>query len=136
VVVATGAICLAHSEKKIKLGDLPAAVQGAVKEQSKGATVKGYAKEVEGGKTFYEVELSGNGHSKDVSFDPTGKVTSVEEETPIDQLPAAAREAIQKAAGKSKISGIETVTENGNTFYEAHIGKKEVKVDAAGKIVK
>jgi uncharacterized membrane protein YkoI len=140
IVVATGAICLADSEKKIKLEDMPAAVQAAVKEQSKGATVKGYAKEVEGGKTFYEVELAVNGHAKDVTFDPAGKIASVEEETPIDQIPRAAREAIEKAAGKGTVSMVETVTENRKTTYEGHIknGKKssEVKVDAAGKTVK
>jgi len=39
------------SEKKVAMRDVPAAVQQAIKEQSKGATLKGVATEVENGKT-------------------------------------------------------------------------------------
>jgi uncharacterized membrane protein YkoI len=140
IAIAAGTICFADSEEKIKMEDMPAAVQAAVKEQSKGATIKGFAKEVEHGKTFYEAEMIVNGHAKDISFDPTGKIASIEEETPIDSIPAPARETIQKSVGTGKLKMVETVTEGGKTFYEASIttgGKsKEVKVDPAGKIVK
>jgi uncharacterized membrane protein YkoI len=65
---------------------------------------------------------------------------SVEEETTLASIPAPARAAIQKAAGKGKVLTIETVTEGGNVWYEAQLrtgGKKsEVKVDAAGTLVK
>jgi len=140
VMIAAGTICFADSERKVKFEELPAAVQSAVKEQSKGATVKSYFKEVENGKTSYEAEMTVNGHTKDVSFDSTGKVVAVEEETPIDSIPAPAREAIQKAAGMGKVNKVEAVTENGKTFYEAAIKtgtkNKEVKFDAAGVPVK
>ncbi len=43
------------ADTKIKMEDLPKAVQDAVKEQTKGATIVGFAKEVEKGKTMYEV---------------------------------------------------------------------------------
>src|SRR6202051_975377 len=89
-------LCLA-GEKKVKMEDLPAVVQAAVKQQSQGATIKGLAKETEKGKTTYEVELTVNGHGKDVSFDPTGKVVSVEEEMVLDSIPAPARDAINTA---------------------------------------
>ena len=138
IAIAAGTICFA--DQKIKLEDMPAAVQAAVKEESKGATIKGYAKEIEKGKTLYEAEMTVNGHGKDVSFDPTGKVVSIEEETPIDSIPAPARESIQKAVGVGQLKMVEKVTEDGKTFYEATIKtgpkSKEVKVDAAGKIVK
>ena len=128
------------SEKKVKLQDVPAAVQQAIKDQGHGATLRGVATEVENGKTSYEAEFKVNGHSKDMTFDAQGQLVSVEEETPLQDVPSAAREAIQKAAGKGKISEVETVTEGGKTFYEAQIksgGKKsEVKVDAAGRPVK
>lgn len=127
-------------ETKVKMQDLPAAVQLAVKEQSKGATIRGLAKEVENGKTLYEAELSVNGHGKDVTFDSAGKIVSVEEEVAIASIPAAAGAAIQKSAGKAKIVMVESVIEGGKTFYEAHIQqgakKSEVKVDAQGKPVK
>src|SRR6266850_7556059 len=90
-----GAAALA-SERKIAMKDLPPAVQQAIKDQG-GAKVRGLAKEVEQGKTLYEAELTVNGHSKDVTFDAQGQVVSVEEQTPIADIPSAAREAIQKA---------------------------------------
>ena len=128
------------SETKVKMKDLPPAVQAAVKEHSKGATLKGLVKEVENGATRYEAELKVNGRTKDVTFDETGKIVSVEEEVALAGIPAAARDAIQKSVGKGKLLLVETVTEGGTTFYEAHIRKDgkqtEVKVDANGQPVK
>jgi uncharacterized membrane protein YkoI len=128
------------AEKKVKLEDLPAAVQQAVKQESQGATVRGFSQETEKGKTLYEAEFTVNGHAKDVSFDPTGKIVSVEEEVAIDSIPAAAREAIQKAATGGKLGKVEQVVENGKTSFEATITKggkhSEFACDAAGKPVK
>jgi uncharacterized membrane protein YkoI len=130
----------ADSEKKVQMKDLPPAVQQAVKEQSKGATVRGLAMEAEKGKTTYEAELTVNGHGKDVSFDAAGKVVSVEEEVTLESLPEAARAAIQKSAGTGKVTKVESVMENGTSFYEAAISKggktSEFKVDAKGAPVK
>jgi uncharacterized membrane protein YkoI len=141
--IASTVVCaalVAASEKKVAMKDVPAAVQQAIKEQSKGATLKGVATEVENGKTLYEAELKVNGHSKDISFDAQGQIVSVEEETPIQQIPGPARDAIQKAAANGKVLEVETVTEGGKTFYEAQIKtgakKSEVKVDATGQPVK
>jgi uncharacterized membrane protein YkoI len=70
--------------------DAPAAVQQAIKEQRKGATLRGLASEVENGKTLYEAELKVNGHSKDITFDQQGQIVSVEEETTLAQIPRPA----------------------------------------------
>src|SRR2546428_13494606 len=79
--LASGALIAAlvaqGSEKKISMKDVPAAVQQAIKEQSKGATLRGVAKEVEHGKTLYEAELNVKGHSKDGTFDAQGQVVNV-----------------------------------------------------------
>jgi uncharacterized membrane protein YkoI len=127
-------------EQTVTLEQLPAAVQTAVKEQSKGATVKGFAIENENGKKLYEAELRVDGHAKDISFDGRGAIVSVEEETTLDKIPAPARAALEKAAGQGKIVVVEVVTEGGKTSYEAQIntGKKtsEVAVDASGRSVK
>jgi len=128
------------SEKKIRMRDAPPAVQQAIKQQSEGATLLGVSKEVENGKTLYEAELRINGHSKDVTFDAGGRVLSVEEETTLDQIPGAARDAIQKAAAGGQVGKLEAVTESGRKFFEAQIkvgGKRsEVKVDTAGQPVR
>ncbi len=130
----------AAQERKIKREDLPPEVQKALKKASEGATIVGFAKETEGGAIRYEVEMKVGNHAKDVTFDPDGNVVSVEEETALDSIPAAARDAILKAAGKQKVLRIESVTEAGTTAYEAHfrigLRTKEVKVDAGGRPVK
>jgi uncharacterized membrane protein YkoI len=131
-----GFVALA-AEKKIQMKDLPAVVQKAVQDQSKGATLKGLTKEVENGKTEYEAELIFYGHGKDISFDPSGKIISVEEDIAVTSLPQAARSAIEKAASAGKLEKVEAVTENGKSFYEATIRKAgkahEIQVDANGK---
>ena len=133
-----GAAALA-SERKIALKDLPPAVQQAIKDQG-GATVRGLAKEVDKGKTLYEAELTVNGHSKDIMFDEQGTMVSVEEESALDQIPPAARTAIEKAAGNGQVSAVEKLTEGGHVFYEAQVTKGgktfEVKVDASGVAAK
>jgi uncharacterized membrane protein YkoI len=138
-VIVAASLCIA-GETKVKMESLPPAVQAAVKQQSVGAIIKGLSKETEKGKTTYEAELTVNGHGKDISFDATGKVVSVEEEVAIDSIPAAARDAINKAIGTGKLTRVEQVTENGKTSYEAAIKRglktTEFIVDATGKKVK
>lgn len=128
------------SEKPVKMSELPAAVKKTVQEQSKGAKIRGLAKEVEAGKTFYEAALLFNGHSKDVLIDADGKVVEVEEQVALSSLPPAVKAEIQKQTGKGKITIVESVTkDNALVFYEAHIktgGKiKEVKVAPDGKLM-
>ena len=57
------------SERPVKMKDLPAAVQQTVREQSRGARIRGLSIETENGVTNYEVELKVNGHSRDVRSD-------------------------------------------------------------------
>jgi predicted membrane protein len=129
-----------NSEKKVTMKDLPEAVRKTVQEQSKGATLRGLAKEVEDGKTFYEAELKINGHNRDVLIDPTGAVVEIEEQVTMASLPVNVRVTIQKAAGKGKVLIVESVTKN-NTLeaYEAQIsraGKKvEIKVAPDGQLL-
>ena len=127
------------SEKRIKMADLPPAVQKTVQEQSKGATVRGVSKEVEKGKTFYELETTVNGKSRDVLIDPSGAVVEIEDEVSLDSLPAAAREAIQKSAGDGKILKVESVRKGTSVTYEATVqkaGKKsEIAVKADGTVI-
>jgi uncharacterized membrane protein YkoI len=94
------------AEVKVKMSDLPPAVQNAVKEQSKGATIRGLSKETEKGKTEYEAELTLNGRNRDVSFDAAGNVISLEDEVPLSSVPDAARAAIQKAAAGGNLGKV------------------------------
>ncbi|HWZ46336.1 MAG TPA: hypothetical protein VNW97_22885 [Candidatus Saccharimonadales bacterium] len=129
---------VSSQEKRIKKTDLPTAVQKTADEQAKGATVRGYNKETENGKVAYEVELTVNGHSKDVTMDAQGNVLEIEEEVAPAALPPAVREALQQKAGKGTITKVESLTKKGALVaYEAQVreGKKhsEIQVGPDGK---
>ena len=125
-------------EKKLQKSDLPAAVQKAVDEQSRGATVRGFSTEKENGQTIYEAQLVVNGHNRDVSMDATGNVLEVEETVDFNSLPAPVQEGLKKKAGTGKITRVETLTKKGKLVaYEAGVqnGSKrsEIQVGPDGK---
>ncbi|MFN0087775.1 MAG: hypothetical protein ACKVX9_20455 [Blastocatellia bacterium] len=127
-------------EKAVRMKDLPPAVQATVKEQSKGARLRGLGMEVNEGKTFYEASLIVAGHGKDVLIDGGGNVVEVEEQVALNSLPPAVKAEILKQAGRGRIVIVESVTKNGALeFYEAHIKSggrlKEVKVNLEGKLI-
>lgn len=138
VLVAVLAVAQ-DSETKQTLEKLPPAVREAVKTQAQGATLRGVAKEVSGGVTVYEAELTVDGRTKDILLDAQGKIVSVEEQKTLGEIPAGARAVIEKAVGTAKLVLVEKVTKGETEFYEAHIDKggklSEVKVDAEGKPV-
>ncbi|HXG92423.1 MAG TPA: hypothetical protein VNN73_08655 [Blastocatellia bacterium] len=140
ILLLCAAALAQESEKPVKMKDLPAAVRKTAREQSKGAAIRGLSKEVEDGKTFYEVELRVGGHSKDVLIDETGAVVEIEEQVSLASIPQAARAAIEKQVGGGKIASVESITRKGAIVaYEAHIktGNKyrEVKVSPDGQLL-
>lgn len=78
--------CAHSQDKRIKKSDLPPAVQRTAAQQSAGATVRGYAQETENGKLEYEIEMTVNGHSKDVNIDHDGNVLEIEEGVTLGDL--------------------------------------------------
>jgi uncharacterized membrane protein YkoI len=140
--LAAGGLLLAGiataQEKKIKRSDLPAAVEKTVATQSAGATIRGFSTEVENGQTLYEVELTVNGHSKDISMAADGSIVEVEEQVALDSLSREVKAGLQAKAGKGKILKVESITKkNKLVAYEAKVetgGKKsEVQVGPDGK---
>lgn len=110
------------AEKRIAKKDLPAAVQKTADEQAQGATVRGYTKDNEDGQLEYEVEMTVDGHSKDVSIAPDGTVLEVEEQVMLDSLPPQAHSALTTRAGKGKITKVESITKHGKIVaYEAQV---------------
>jgi len=128
-------------EKKIRREQLPAAVEKTVAKESEGATIKGFATEVEQGQRFYEASMTINGHNKDVLIDKDGHVVEVEEEVALDTLPAAVQDALKKAAGAGKIQVVESLTKNGTLVaYEGHVKRgykhSEIQVGPNGEKLK
>lgn len=131
LVVAKGA------DQKLQMKDLPAAVQKGVTANLNDGTLKGLSKEVEGGKTIYEVETTLNGRTRDFLLDATGRLIELEDEMAMDVVPAAVKAALE---AHGKIVKVESVTRGKVVTYEGTVekdGKKsEVAVDANGKKVK
>jgi uncharacterized membrane protein YkoI len=128
IACAAFAFAAGAAEKKIELKDLPPAVQKTVAEQTKNAELKGLSKETEHGVTSYEIETIANGKHRDLLVDAKGNMTEVEEETPIDSIPAAAKAAIEKKVATGKITMVEAVTKNGAiALYEASYTTKAGK---------
>ena len=125
-------------EKKIKRSDLPPAVEKTVAAQSAGATIRGFSTEKEKGQTLFEVEMTVNGHSKDISIAPDGAIVEIEEQVALDSLSPEVKAGLQAKAGKGKILKVESLTKKDKLVaYEARVvtnGKKsEVQVGPDGK---
>ncbi len=142
VSLAIGGLLLAGlasaQEKKIKRSDLPPAVEKTVAQQSRGATIRGFSTEKENGQTLYEVEMTVDGHSKDISMATDGSIVEIEEQVALDALPPEIKAGLQAKAGKGKILKVESLTKKDKLVaYEAQLetnGKKsEVQVGPDGK---
>jgi uncharacterized membrane protein YkoI len=125
-------------EKKIDRSALPPAVEKTVQTQSQGATVKGFATEVEHGKKVYEAEMIVNGHSRDIQIEPDGTLAKVEEEVSFDSLPANVQAGLTKKAAGAKITKVESLTKKDKLVaYEAATlkgtKKGEIQVGPDGK---
>jgi hypothetical protein len=142
VALVAGALLLAATasaqEKKIKRSDLPPAVEKTVASQSAGATIRGFSTEKEKGQILYEVEMTVNGHSKDISMAADGSIVEIEEQVALDSLSPEIKAGLQAKAGKGKILKVESLTKKDKLVaYEAQVetnGKKsEVQVGPDGK---
>ena len=125
-------------EKRIKHSDLPAAVERTVSAQSQGATIRGFSEEKENGHTYYEAEMSVNGHGRDLLMDTTGAIVEVEEQVGMESLPAPVKEGLETKAGKGKILKVESITKHDKLVaYEAQVltreKRSEVQVDPDGR---
>jgi uncharacterized membrane protein YkoI len=128
---------LAVADTAVPFSKLPAAVQQAAKTQLQGAQIVGASTEKENGQTTYEVETKLDGKSRDMSFDRAGKLLEVEQQVDMDNIPAAAKAAIQKRVAGGTIRKVESVTAGNSVSYEATVTTKsgrhtEIAVNADG----
>ena len=122
VLMALASACLWARERQVVRNELPVAVRETADKQAQGATVRGYAKDVENGQVEYEVQLAMNGHSKDVTIAPDGRVLEIEEEVRAESLPAVVASRLSAKAGKGKIEKVESLTKRGVIVaYEAQV---------------
>ena len=133
-------VCASAQEAKIKEKDVPQAVIAAFKSAYPNATVRGYAREKENGKVFYEIESKDGATMRDLLYNPDGTVAEIEETIAVTDLPAEAQQLIKSKYPRAVVSRAEKVTEGDKVKYEvsARIGKKRIgwSFDADGKLLK
>lgn len=137
-ISAPGFIATAQ-ETQVSERKVPAAVIAAFKAAYPQATIRGYAREKENGKLFYEVESIEGQTTRDVLYHPDGTVAVIEESIPLSDLPTDAHESIRRSYPKAVVTKAEKIIRDGLIEYEAHakLGKKriELKFDANGKLL-
>ena len=140
-LLLSASIANAQEEKKVRRNQLPAAVEKTVAAESQGATIKGFSREVEKGKTYYEAEMIINGHNKDLMMDTKGNIVEAEEQVDLATLPASVQAALKQAAGTGTVEMVESLTKKGKLVaYEGHVkrGNKrsEIQVGPNGEKLK
>lgn len=117
---------------KVPMAQVPAAVQKAIKDQSRGEAVEEVEREVADGRTVYRVEFKRDGINRRVAFAPDGAVVSsgtgvaqamkdwfnVGPSLQLNQVPEAVQKTIREQQAGRTIADLDKETWNGKTVYE------------------
>src|SRR6266446_2059841 len=141
-VIAVAALSFSQlglsQETKIAAKNVPAEVIAAFKATYPNATIRGYSREKENGKTYYEIESRDGRVSRDVLYNPDGTVAEIEETVDVKDLPAEVRQTIHTHYPKGVITKAEKTVAGNKVSYEVRIkhGKKWVtmELDSSGKL--
>lgn len=127
-------------EAKIRQQDVPAAVISAFKSTYPNATVKGYSREKENGKVFYEIESKDGSTMRDLLYNADGTIAEIEETVAATDLPADAQETLRAKYPRAVVTRAEKVTKGNKVEYEvsARQGKRRIGLafDETGKLLK
>lgn len=133
-----------ENEKAVTMDQVPAEVKATILKEAGSAEIKELESKTRDGQTVYEAEWVANGKEMEIAVAADGKVLNKKiekekEEIAIDKVPAKAREALEKFAGKNKIEKVEGEKEDGIESFEAEWmaeGQKvEVEVTADGVLM-
>jgi uncharacterized membrane protein YkoI len=137
-LATVGGACAA--EEKIPLDKVPAAVMKAVKKKFPSAKIEVAEKNVEDGKTTYEIGIEQDDRDITVSLKEDGTILEIEKEISVKDLPTAVTGAIAAKYPRATLKKAEEVTEGDKVTYEVIVvleSKKvrEVVLDRAGKLL-
>jgi hypothetical protein len=141
VLLALTAVCARADEEKVPLDKVPKAVLDAVKAKFPKAKLVGASTEKEDGKTVYEVAIKDGDTNIDVTVTPEGKITTVEKEITLKDVPKAVADALEAKYPKATVSKVEEISKDDKiTEYEflittADKKKLEVSFDPKGKFL-
>lgn len=142
IAVSVTSLPAAAQESKIAEKDVPAAVIAAFKSAYPQATVRGYGREKENGKVFYEIESKDGSTMRDLSYRPDGTLAEIEETIAENDLPVGAQEVIHSKYPGAVVTKAEKTTvkspQGDKVGYEvsAKQGQKRLSLefDADGKL--
>jgi uncharacterized membrane protein YkoI len=141
VALLVTALVVTADEQKVALDKLPQGVVDAVKAKFPKAKMIEAAKEVEDGKTVYEVTIKSGKRAIDVTVSAGGKILSVEKEIAVQEIPKAVTNALSAKYPKSTIKSAEEISKPDTVAaYEmvivtADSQNLEVSFDPRGKFL-
>jgi uncharacterized membrane protein YkoI len=140
LVLITLAIGVRGDESKISFDQVPKPVVDAIKAKFPGARPKAAVKEVEDGKTLFEITIIYQGKSIDVVAKPDGTITAIEKLIDAKDLPKPVTATLNSKYPGATVKKAEELTEDGKVSYEVSLttaDKKTVGVtlDPQGKIL-
>jgi hypothetical protein len=106
---------LRAEEKKISEAEVPKSALEVVSKKYPTARKTGFAREIEHGKTLYEVQLVDGARKIDVGVSPEGRILAEEEELAFDAAPEAVKQAVAASKyARWAVRRVEKVIENEN----------------------
>jgi uncharacterized membrane protein YkoI len=137
IVVATSARA---GDEKVALDQVPKPVMDTAKTKYPGAQITAAVKEVEDGKTTYELTLKYKGDSIDLVIKPDGTLVAIEKLLDAKDLPKPVTAAINAKYPGASIKKAEELTQEGVVSYEVSITTADKKsvgltLDPQGKIL-
>ena len=115
-------------ETKITKKDVPSAVLTAFRNTYPKATLRGYAKEIEEGKTYFEIESTNGSLSVDALYQGDGTLAELEEQVVPADLPAVVKEAAKAKHPDAKIAKAEKTTRGDAITYELRLTSRKTSI--------
>src|SRR5262245_21396908 len=138
--IVAGATSALAQEQKISCTAVPAAVRQAFAKAFPKATIKTCAKEVEKGRTSYEISSTEGDTRRDVLFYADGRLIVVEEVIAFGSVPEPVQRAVKERYPGGEVTLTEKLIRDGAVTYEFRIrdGSKHVEIvlDGGGNEVK
>ena len=116
-IIALFVFSTSAAEHTISKNQVPSAVLQSFSKTFPNATATRYAIETENGKTYYEIESKEGTISRDLLFEPNGKIVEIEEKISYDSLPAPVQDSIKSKYGRNSFVSAERITRNNQTTY-------------------
>lgn len=108
-------------EKKITQRELPEPVRAAFQQSYPHAAIRGLSREVEGDKTFYEIESVDGTTRRDLLYSKDGKIHEVEETIPATELPKSVHETLRREFTTYTLRKVERSSQDGTLHFEVQL---------------